>query len=58
MKIRLNKYDTPPSGILELWDRVQDVWNSFTAEECERLVGSMPDRIQAVLDAKGWWTDY
>ena len=22
MKIRLNSYDTPPSGILELWDRV------------------------------------
>ena len=58
MKIRLNKYDTPPSGILELWDRVQDVWNSFTAEECERRVSSMPDRIQAVRDAKGWWTDY
>jgi DDE superfamily endonuclease/Transposase len=58
MKIRLNKYDTPPSGMLELWERVQDIWNSFSAEECERLVASMPKRIQAVLDAKGWWTDY
>jgi len=58
MKIRLNRFDTPPSGMLELWDRVQDIWNEFTAEECQRLVATMPDRIQAVLDAEGWWTDY
>ena len=58
MKIRLNRYDTPPTGMLDLWDRVQNIWNSFGAEECERLVASMPNRIQAVIDAKGWWTDY
>jgi hypothetical protein len=58
MKIRLNRYDTPPSGILELWGRVQNIWNSFTAEKCETLVASMPERIQAVIDAKGWWTNY
>ena len=58
MKIRLNRYETPPSGMLELWDRVQAVWNSFGCDECKTLVASMPKRIQAVLDAKGWWTDY
>ena len=58
MKIRLNRYDTPPSGMLKLWDCVQDIWNEFGAEECERLVAIMPSRIQTVIDAKGWWTDY
>jgi hypothetical protein len=58
IKMRLNRYDTPLSGILELWGRVQDIWNSFTAEEYEILVASMPERIQAVIDAKGLWTNY
>jgi transposase len=58
LKRRLNQYETPPSGMTELWDRVQEQWNAITVNECERLIESMPRRIEAVLKAKGLWTDY
>lgn len=58
VKRRLNDFDSPPSGLLELWDRVQDTWNRITPAECQTLINSMPDRIQALLKAKGRWTDY
>ena len=54
----LNGYDTPPSGILDLWGRVQEVWNRIKSEECLNLIDSMPRRIQAVIKAKGKWTKY
>jgi hypothetical protein len=44
--------------MLELWGRMQDVWNEFGSEECKRLIHTMPKRIEAVLKAKGYWTDY
>jgi transposase len=58
MKIRLNQYERAPSGMIELWERIQDVWNGFGAEECRKLIRSMPDRIDAVLKSGGLWTDY
>lgn len=58
LKRRLNQHDTPPRGMLELWERIEDCWSSITPEYCRRLYESMPDRIQAVLAAKGKWTDY
>jgi hypothetical protein len=58
LKSRLNDYDTAPSGLLELWDRIQETWDKFTKEECLRYIESMPDRIAAVIKAKGRWTAY
>jgi transposase len=58
LKSRLNEYDTAPSGLLELWDRIQETWDKFTKEECLRYIESMPARIDAVLKAKGRWTSY
>ena len=59
LKRRLvSDYEDPPSGILELWDRVEEVWNSITKEECLQVIDSMPDRIRAVIDAKGGYTKY
>jgi transposase len=55
---RLNQYESPPKGMIELWERVESEWNKIEAEECRRLVESMPDRIRAVLKAKGRWTKY
>jgi hypothetical protein len=46
------------SGINELWERVEAEWNKITAEECMRLIESMPRRVQAVLKAKGGHTKY
>jgi hypothetical protein len=58
LKRRLNRYETSPKGILELWDRIEECWASMTPSECRKLYESMPKRIQAVLEAKGRWTDY
>ena len=55
---RLSKYEHPPRGMLELWERVETKWNDITQEECARLIESMPERIAAVLKSKGMWTDY
>lgn len=58
LKQRLNRYDRPPNGMLELWDRIEAEWNNISKEECCRLIESMPNRISAVLKSKGKWTDY
>ena len=42
----------------ELWQRVQAEWETITTEECQGLIESMPDRIQAVIQAKGGYTKY
>jgi len=58
VKHRLNQYETPAGGMIELWKRVEEVWNSISNQDCLRLIESMPRRIQAVLDSKSLWTDY
>jgi DDE superfamily endonuclease len=58
LKHHLNQYETPPSGMLELWDHVQEKWDGITADECKRLIDTMPECIEAVLKAKGLWIDY
>ena len=58
LKRRLNSYEEEPKSIYELWERVQDTWNDIGAATCERLVGSMPSRVAAVLEAKGGYTKY
>ena len=58
VKRRLNQYESPAKGMLELWERVEVEWDKIDAETCARLVGSMPSRIDAVVKAKGMWTDY
>lgn len=58
VKRQLNNYPTQPTSIYQLECRIQEVWNNIPVEVCQKLVYSMPDRIQAVLKAKGDWTDY
>ena len=59
LKRELNKYESPPKGMIELWERVQEVWNNkISKEDCLVLIESMPRRIEAVLKAKGLWTKY
>jgi transposase len=58
VKRMLNRFSTPPKGINELWERIQDVWNDIDVQTCSNLVNSMPSRIRAVLKAKGKWTKY
>jgi transposase len=58
VKRRLADYQTPPSGILELWERVEAEWSKIDPKVCQNLIESMPRRVQAVIEAKGGYTKY
>lgn len=59
LKIRLNDYETPPNGMQELYERVTTVWyDVIKKEECQKVIESMPRRIESCIRAKGYWTKY
>jgi hypothetical protein len=58
LKRQLAEYEIAPSGILELWERVEKEWNKIDAKVCQNLIESMPRRVAAVLKAKGGYTKY
>ena len=58
LKRRLNNYEQAPTGMLQLWERVQAEWNKITRDDCMHLIESMPRRAAAVLEAKGDYTKY
>jgi hypothetical protein len=58
LKKKLQAYKNPPKGVWELWERVAVEWGKITAEDCQKLIESMPRRIEAVIKAKGGQTKY
>jgi len=42
----------------KLWVHIKTERYNFGANECEKLIKSMPKRFEAMLEAKGMWTDY
>ena len=58
LKRQLQKYDTSPKGVHELWERVVEEWNEISLEVCQNLIESMPRRINAVIKANGGHTKY
>lgn len=58
VKRKLNKFETPPKGLLELWERIEATRNAITPQICQNLIASMPRRIKEVIKAKGKWTKY
>jgi transposase len=58
LKRRLGRYENPPGGILELWERVQEQWNDIEPEYCQNLIESMPYRMSEVLRNNGGPIDY
>lgn len=58
VKRKLNQFQTPAKGMLELWERIQQVWNDIDVQTCKNLISSMPSRMEAVVKAKGKWTKY
>ena len=58
LKRRLNARPTQPTGMLELWERVEDEWESIPQGVVSNLIESMPRRVEAVLKAKGGLTKY
>ena len=58
LKKALKQYPKPAKGVHELWERVVEQWNRIPPETCQRLIESMPRRVQAVIKAKGGHTKY
>jgi transposase len=58
LKRHLNSYSTPPTGLFQLWELVEESFHTITTNECERLYASMPNKIVTVLAAHGKWTDF
>ena len=58
IKRKLGDYEEPPSGIHELWDRVETEWEKIEPRVCQNLIESMPRRVEAVFKAKGGYTKY
>ena len=58
LKLKLSLYDKKATSINELWERCDKEWNSFTVETCRKYVETMPDRIKALIRAKGAHTNY
>lgn len=51
MKQKLRK--EPSRTLQDLRSTITNIWESFGAEECQKLVDTMPRRIEAVIKAKG-----
>ena len=57
--MRLNSHKAAPKGILDLSERVTEVWyNTIKQEECQKVIDSMPNCIKQCLERNGLWTDY
>ena len=39
-------------------ERVHEVWWAIGEDVMERLIDSMPHRVQALIKARGWYTKY
>ncbi|KAG0899630.1 hypothetical protein G6F29_013235 [Rhizopus arrhizus] len=58
LKLRLSLYEGRAKGVHDLWSRIEEEWNSFTKEQCQAYIKSMPARCRAVIKAKGGYTRY
>ena len=58
LKRRLAAYEVAPKGITELWERVEAEWEKIDASVCQKLMESMPRRMEAVIRAKGGYIKY
>ncbi|KAE8249728.1 hypothetical protein A4X06_0g3092 [Tilletia controversa] len=58
LKEQLKTYSTPAANLQQLKDRIQEQWDLIPADYIQRLVASMPARVEAVIKAKGRNTKY
>ena len=49
VKHKPNHYSTPPSGVIELYERVEDIMKHFDKGYILKLYKSMPIRMEAVI---------
>ena len=43
---------------LALWEALEEAWEKILEKRLLGLINSMHDRMQAVIDAEGWYTRY
>jgi transposase len=53
LKRRVRKRRKLPSSLPELWDVVQEEWELIPTDFCQKLISSMPSRVEDVIRAKG-----
>ena len=53
---RLRNRTSRVTSAEDLWDKLQDIWESIEVEECIKLIETMPQRIHDVLEAQGGHT--
>ena len=58
LKRKLAGYENAPGGMQELWERVEVEWDKIGVDVCQKLIESMPRRVEAVIRAKGGYTKY
>jgi transposase len=58
LKRCLSAYESAPTGVHQLWERVVIEWGKISMEQCQKWIESMPRRIEAVIKAKGAHTKY
>jgi hypothetical protein len=58
LKRCLSGYESAPTGVHQLWERVVEQWGKIDEEQCQKWIESMPRRIEAVIKAKGAHTKY
>jgi hypothetical protein len=56
LKKRINSYERSARGVWELWERIDAEWGKIEVEECQKLIESMPRRLEAVIQANGGHT--
>lgn len=47
-----------PSNADDLFAKIKEVWDKYPTDELLKYISSMPSRIEAVIQAKGWHTKY
>jgi hypothetical protein len=58
IKQRLRSRPDPPRRIADLRRMVVEEWNSISLAEIVEIIDTMPERIQAVIEANGGHTKY
>jgi transposase len=57
IKAKLHK-DASIKGVDDLWEKFENCWEQVDVEMCHKLIESMPDRLEAVIKAKGGHTKW
>ena len=58
VKTKIGSRPERPTSLYRLWEMFEDEWNQIPLSFIENLYKSMPERVKAVLKAKGGYTRY